>query len=97
VTVTITPTRIDATGAEFAVAFDTHSVDLDLDVAANAALTVDGTDWTDPSWDGAAPGGHHREGTIRFTASGPARGDAVLTIRGLDELVTATWTLPEGG
>ena len=97
VTVTITPTRIDAEGAEFTVAFDTHSVDLDLDVAANAELTVDGTDWVDPAWDGAGPGGHHRQGTIRFTAAGPSSGDAVLTIGGLDEPVTASWTLPAGG
>jgi hypothetical protein len=97
VTVTITPTRIDAEGAELIVAFDTHTVDLDLDVAAHTAPTVDGTDWVDAAWDGAGPGGHHRQGTIRFTAGGPASGDAVLTIGGLDEPVTASWTLPAGG
>jgi len=96
VNVTITPTRIDTEVAEFTVAFDTHTVDLDLDVAANAALTIDGTDWVDPTWDGARPGGHHRQGTIRFTAGGPASGHAVLTIGGLDEPVTASWTLPAG-
>jgi hypothetical protein len=95
VNVTITPTRIDSEGAEFTVAFDTHTVD--LDVAAHAALTVDDTDWVHPTWDGARPGGHHRQGTIRFTAGGPASGDAVLTIGGLDEPVTASWTLPAGG
>ena len=97
VTVTITPTRIDAEGAEFAGAFDTHSVDLDLDVDANAELTVDGTAWTDPVSDGAGPGGHHREGTLRFAADGPASGDASLTIGVLDQPVTASWTLRDGG
>jgi len=97
VTVTITPMRIDARGAAFALAFDTHSVDLDLNVAATAELLVGSTTWTDPAWEGDGPGGHHREGTLRFTADGPASGQATLTIDGLDEPVTARWTLPEGG
>lgn len=96
VEVSITPTRVDETGASFAVVFDTHSVELDLDVADAVALTVDGQAWTDPAWDGAGPGGHHREGTLTFTAAGPANGDAVLTIEGLDEPVTAHWALPGG-
>ena len=43
-----------------------------------------------------ATGGHHREGTLTFSAAGPANGDAVLTIEGLDEPATARWALPEG-
>jgi heat shock protein HslJ len=95
VEVTITPTRLEDTGASFTVAFDTHSVDLDLDIADTATLTVDGQAWTDPSWNGPGPGGHHREGTLTFTAAGRATGDAVLTIEGLDEPATARWALPE--
>ncbi len=82
--------------ASFAVVFDTHSVDLDLDITDTVALTVDGQAWTDPAWEGTGPGGHHREGTLTFSAAGPANGDAVLTIEGLDEPVTAQWALPEG-
>lgn len=96
VEVTITPTRLGATGAEFDIAFDTHSVDLDLDIAQHATLSVDGQPWTGPTWDGAGPGGHHREGTLAFTATGNATGEAVLTIEGLDEPVTARWALPQG-
>ena len=96
VDVTITPTRVDATGATFDLAFDTHSVDLDLDIARQATLTVDGQPWNDSAWDGTGPGGHHREGTLTFTAAGPAAGDAVLSIEGLDGPVTARWALPEG-
>jgi hypothetical protein len=96
VELTITPTRVDDTGAAFTVAFDTHSVDLGLDIANTATLTVDGQAWTDPAWDGDGPGGHHREGTLTFTAASPANGDAVLTIEGLDEPATARWALPEG-
>jgi hypothetical protein len=96
VEVTITPARVDATGAEFDLGFDTHSVDLDLDIARRATFTVGGQPWTDPIWDGAGPGGHHREGTLAFSSTGPAAGDAVLTVEGLDEPVTARWALPEG-
>ena len=93
VTVKIDPVRIDASGAEFKVAFDTHSVDLDFDVARNATLTVADTPWTGASWSGDGPSGHHRAGTVRFAAAGPAQGAAVLNLGGLPGPVTATWTL----
>lgn len=95
VTVKITPERIDSDGAAFAVVLDTHSVELDLDVAVNAGFVVDGTTWTDATWDGAGPGGHHREGTLRFTAAGQATGTAELTIDGLPEPVRTTWNLED--
>lgn len=93
VTVKIDPVRIDAAGAEFKVAFDTHSVDLDFDVARNATLTVADTPWTGATWSGDGPSGHHRAGTVRFAAAGPAQGAAVLNLGGLPGPVTATWTL----
>lgn len=93
VTVKIEPVRIDAAGAEFKVAFDTHSVDLNFDVARNATLTVADTPWTGASWSGDGPSGHHRAGTVRFAAAGPAQGAAVLNLGGLPGPVTATWTL----
>lgn len=93
VTVKIDPVRIDAGGAEFKVNFDTHSVALDLDVARSAALAVGGSQWAGAAWSGAGPGGHHREGTLRFDPGGPATGPAVLTITGLPAPVTATWSL----
>jgi hypothetical protein len=96
VEVTLTPTRIDAAGGVFDVVLDSHSVDLDLDIAQNAALTVGGETWTDPTWAGSAPGGHHREGTLTFTATGPLRGNAELTIDGLDGPVAPRWALPRG-
>lgn len=93
VTVKIDPVRVDAVGAEFKVSFDTHSVDLDFDVARNATLTVAGAPWPGATWSGDGPDGHHRSGTIRFGASGPAQGSAVLSLGGLPAPVTATWTL----
>jgi hypothetical protein len=93
VEVKITPARLDDTGAAFEIVLDTHSVELALDVAAAATLEVDGTAWSVDGWDGSRPGGHHREGTLRFTAGGPASGIARLTITGLPEPVEATWDL----
>ena len=93
VTVKVRPVRIDDQGAEFRVVFDTHSVDLGIDVAANARLTVGGSPWTAPSWSGAAPGGHHREGTLRFLSGGPAAGEVELRLSGLPAPVTATWAI----
>lgn len=93
VTVEITPREITADGASFTIVFDTHSVDLDLDVAGTARLVVGGDEWTAATWDGAGPGGHHREGTLGFDAAGEPSGEAVLTIEGLPEPVQATWDL----
>ena len=59
-------------GAEpvFAIALDTHSVDLDgIELRALAALRVDGGEERTPaSWD-APKGGHHREGTLTFAGT----------------------------
>lgn len=97
ISVTITPTRLDDTAAEFAIAFDTHTTDLDLDVSSAATLEIDGTAWTSPTWTGDGPGGHHREGALRFEPTGSPAGTATLTLTGLDDPVVATWDLTEGG
>ena len=93
VTVKLEPRQLDAGGAVFKVSFDTHSVDLGLDVARQARLVVDGTTWPVTGWSGDGASGHHREGELRFTAAGPTTGTATLTIGGLPKAVTATWTL----
>ena len=95
VLVSIEPVRVDDTGAVFDVAFETHTVDLDLDVVASASLEVDGRPWTNPTWDGSPQGGHHREGRLSFDPSGSAAGDVVLTIHGLPEPVVVSWELPD--
>ena len=96
VKVTIVPTKLDASGATFAITLDTHSVDLSMDLAAAAVLDVGGVGWTVEGWTGAEPGGHHREGELRFTASGSVTGTARLTISGLPGPVEATWNVGAG-
>ena len=95
VTVRIQPRRVDSSGAEFTVTFDTHSLDLNTDVAARAHLTVGGSDWTSPSWSGDGPGGHHRSGTLRFAGTGPPTGTVTLHLSGLPAPVTASWSVPQ--
>jgi hypothetical protein len=91
--VTVTPTQLDDQGAAFTVVFDTHTGAPTIDVAANAALAVDGTAWTSPVWSGDGPDGHHRSGTLRFTPAGPARGEVRLSISGLAQPLALSWQL----
>lgn len=90
-TVEITPMQFDSDGAAFAVVFDNHVQDLEMDLPAEAELTVDGTVWPARDWSGDAPGGHHREGELTFDQGGPARGAIRLTIGGLSEPVVVMW------
>ena len=93
---TITPIRLDDVGAIFEIVLDTHSVELSLDMAASASLEVDGNAWVVEGWDGSGPGGHHREGELRFTAQSSPSGTARLTIQGLPEPVEASWDIGDG-
>jgi hypothetical protein len=74
VTVAITPQNI-AAGAkswDFKVVLDTHSAELKDDLAKSAVLLVDGGgSYAPTAWQGDPPGGHHREGTLRFNAITP--------------------------
>jgi hypothetical protein len=54
VTVKATLRQLDGAGAVAHLVFDTHAVELDLDVAAGATLTVDGAAW--PTSGGRATG-----------------------------------------
>jgi hypothetical protein len=69
VTVAVTPGNLgsDAKTWDFRVVLDTHSQDLSDDLAKTAVLTDDkGNEFKALAWDGAAPGGHHRSGVLKF-------------------------------
>ena len=93
ITVTITPRQFDSQQALFAVTLDTHSSELAMDLTA-ATLEVAGTSWPAPTWKGAGPGGHHREGELRFRSVGTPKGLAKLSLSGFSEPVDVTWKLP---
>jgi hypothetical protein len=84
VTVKVTPKvlAVDAPAWEFAVVLDTHSADLSDDLTKTAALIGPGGERIAPlAWEGAAAGGHHREGVIRFQPITPAPGTVELQIQ----------------
>ena len=74
VTVKVTPKNVAAstTTWEFAVVLDTHSADLSDDLM-KSSLLLDGSSeqYAPVAWEGAPPGGHHREGVLRFKALSP--------------------------
>lgn len=50
----------------FEVFFDTHSVELDFEVAQSVSLFTDQGELGPATWAGSSPGGHHRQGTLSF-------------------------------
>lgn len=74
VTVAVTPQDLSGNAKtwDFKIVLDTHSGDLSDDLLKIAVL-LDGTGtrYAPVAWDGAAPGGHHREGVLRFKAVSP--------------------------
>jgi hypothetical protein len=79
---------------------DTHSVELDMDLATLATLTTDTGLTLQPTlWD-APKGGHHAEGTLTFPASLDAKAvldgakQLTLTISDIDNTTGIfTWDL----
>lgn len=74
VTVSVTPGNLsaDAKMWDFSVVLDTHSQDLSDDLAKSAVLMDDkGREFKAAGWDGAAPGGHHRKGELKFEPISP--------------------------
>jgi hypothetical protein len=52
---------------EFRIAMNTHSVDLDFDLVNISTLHDNfGKDYYPVEWKGSEPGGHHRNGILRF-------------------------------
>lgn len=75
VTVVVKPLELSAGASEwkFDVGLNTHSVELNQDMTQVAVLVDDqGRQYQPLAWEGAAPGGHHREGTLSFKAITPA-------------------------
>lgn len=81
VTVKVTPRSLEGASWEFDVVFDTHSQDLSDDLLKTAVLVAaDGAAVAPLEWKGAAAGGHHRAGVLRFKALDPAPASVVLRI-----------------
>lgn len=94
VQVKATPVRLDSTGAAFSVVLDNHELELTMNLAKGASLTVGSSPWGPATWSGDGPGGHHREGTLTFPAGGAATGQVVLTLAGFPSPVQLQWSAP---
>lgn len=98
VTVKVTPKDVTPGSATwaFTVVLDTHSRDLSDDLVKDSVLVdARGTRYSPIAWEGAPPGGHHRQGVLRFKALGPAPGAFELQIRRTGESAARSfrWTL----
>ena len=72
VTVTVTPDLSSPKSWAFKVVLDTHTQELTDDLVKTAVLVdASGKRYVPNSWEGAAPGGHHREGVLRFAPVDP--------------------------
>ncbi len=72
VTVKATPRNLSGGAWEFEVVFDTHSQDLKDDLVKSAKLVADGgASYAPTAWQGDPPGGHHRQGVLRFKPIAP--------------------------
>ena len=73
VKVTVTPPGFSssAKALDFEVSLETHTQNLGDDLSKSALLMADGKQYEPLGWEGAAPGGHHRKGVLRFKAIVP--------------------------
>lgn len=83
VTVVVTPraARPGAKELEFRIVLDTHSQDLSDDLASATILLLDGVELKPTQWSGPVPGGHHREGILRFAVPDKPAGAIELRIQ----------------
>jgi hypothetical protein len=83
VTVSVTPVSITDSGTwDFEVSLQTHSVPLDMDIATSIVLLdASGAEVSPESWEGDPAGGHHRAGTLRFSAITPIPEVLILRVK----------------
>ncbi|MCL4366435.1 hypothetical protein M1437_04370 [Patescibacteria group bacterium] len=74
VTVAVTPQGLDSSSStwNFDISLNTHSEELSQDLVAASEIVDDqGKSYRPISWEGAPPGGHHREGVLKFSPISP--------------------------
>lgn len=84
VTVKVTPENIseDKKTWQLQITLDAHTGSLDEDLTKNAVLIDDqGSEQKPTTWEGAPPGGHHREGLLAFEAFSQTPKSVTLILR----------------
>jgi hypothetical protein len=88
VTVDVTPQNLAASAKswDFKVVLDTHAGDLNDDLVKTATFLDDkGGRHVPVKWEGAGPGGHHREGVLTFKPVSPTPATVELQIKRVGE------------
>ena len=101
ITVDATPLTTDELlDVAFAVTLETHSVELDFDLAERAILSIGEFSFPATSWSPDTPSGHHVEGTLHFTIDHPAHAalaevdNVTLELQDIDgQLVTLSFAV----
>lgn len=84
VSVAVTPQSVEegASSWNFDITLNTHSEELSEDLIAVSQLIDDqGKSYKPTAWEGAPPGGHHREGILKFNLISPRPKSIELKIK----------------
>ena len=95
VNVRVTPLDVsaDASAWRFEVVLDTHTVELNHDMAAIAALIdAAGREQKPIGWEGDRPGGHHRKGVLTVRPLDPAPATLTVKLRQVAPVPERTFT-----
>lgn len=99
VSVSVTPLDLSETAPtwDFRVVLNTHTKELGEDMAEVSVLVdAGGREYRPVAWEGAPPGGHHREGVLKFSPVSPKPASLQLVIRkvgGVEER-SFKWAVP---
>ena len=95
VEVSVTPKKQSDDSWNFEVVLNTHSVELSDDLAKSSTLVdKNGNTHKALAWEGDPPGGHHREGVLKFSTY-PRQENIELRIKLGDKERSFKWTLPQ--
>jgi hypothetical protein len=97
VEIAVQPIDLGSGPWKFTIGLNTHAGSLDMDFLKTVSLTDDRGDTLAPvSWEGPPSGGHHRNGTLTFSAPTVRPHRVTLTIAGGNNITTSTfsWDIP---
>lgn len=95
VTVTVTPVNFSDKEWNFNIVLNTHSEELTTDLTKDAILLDDKNNEYLPSeWQSDPPGGHHRNGTLKFKSVSPLPESITLKILGVGGIEERIFTWP---
>lgn len=95
VTYKITPTSLSKSSSswDFKIVLDTHTGSLDQDLVSQVRLSDEkGSEYQVAKWEGDPPGGHHREGVLKFQSLGSDVASITLKINPGENMKETSFT-----